>query len=228
MKKFILITLALGAFAVGVSFSSLSAQASSARVVYNRQLTTDPTNRNVTFTGQNALYSKAGTLPGAKKIVSQIGLVKLTQVSVDVIFGVRAYRVAKVNNGNIYYKIVTFDGKYRGWIYGGKSSLNFAGGIKQYKTTNPITAPDPNQKFKIGNASLEKQNYVIWNAPQGAEYKVGLDSKITDLSQYKNIIFTVQKAVRTTRYNENWYQITSTNSDLNTKWINVDDANPIK
>lgn len=227
MKRIILITLALATFTVGVSLSTVSTEASSVRIVYNRQLTTAPAKRNVTFTGKNALYSKAGVLPGTKKFVSKTSLIKLTQV-VDVIFGVRAYRVAKISNGSIYYKIVTFDGKYRGWIYGGKSSLNFAGGIKRYKTTKTIATPNPNQKFKIGNASLEKQNYVIWNAPQGAEYKVGLDSKITDLSQYKNIIFTVQKAVRTTRYNEDWYQINSTNSDLNNKWINVDDANPIK
>ncbi|MFT8993220.1 MAG: GW dipeptide domain-containing protein [Leuconostoc mesenteroides] len=231
MKKIILTALALGVLAGGVGFSNnqepLLAQASSTHVVYNRQLTTAPTNRNVTFTGQNALYSKAGILPGAKKIVSQTGLIKLTQVT-DVIFGVRAYRVAKINNGNIYYKIVTFDGKYRGWIYGGKSSLNFAGGIKKYTTTTPIATPNPNQKFKISNADVEKQNDVIWNAPQGTEYKVGLDSKITDISQYKDTVFTVQRAVRTTRYKEDWYQIASNNSELNNKWISVDDANPIK
>ncbi len=195
-----------------------------ARATSNNQLTTDPTTRNVVFTGNNALYTKAGTLRGARLVASTATLNSLNS-SNGVGANVRAYRVATTNCGSVYYKVVTFDGNYRGWIYGGTATTTFGGGISPFNTTNDATAPDASSQFKLSdNALSQTTNTVIYDAPADTQYKVGATPTITTLANYKDATFTVSKAVTNARDNSTWYQLTSSNADLNGKWVSKDNV----
>ncbi|KRM38815.1 hypothetical protein [Lentilactobacillus parafarraginis] len=200
-----------------------------ARITSNQQLTTDPTTRNVTFTGNNALYTKAGTLRGARIIASGTSLGTLAAANTAG-SNVRAYRVATTNRGSVYYKVVTFDGQYRGWIYGGTSTGTFGGGITPYATTQDATAPDAKTQFKLIDGALaETTNQVVYDAPANTQYQVGATPTITNLANYKDATFTVTKAVTNPRDNTTWYQLASSNADLNGKWVNkgnVTEAKP--
>ena len=222
----------------GLSFGvlgGLQVQANAAKryahVTSNQQLTTYPTTRNVVFTGNNALYTKAGTLRGARVIASATNLSNLNAAN-TLGSNVRAYRVATTDRGSVYYKVVTFDGNYRGWIYGGTSTGTFGGGVAPYATTQDATAPDAKAQFKLADTALAATtNNVIYDAPANTEYKVGATPTITTLSNYKDATFTVTKAVTNPRDNTTWYQLASNNADLNGKWVNKDnlaEAKPAK
>lgn len=214
---------ALGLTAVvGTTNAQPAAAKIYARITSNQQLSTDPTTRNVTFSGNNALYTKAGTLRGARVVASATSLGNLAAANTND-SNVRAYRVATTNRGSVYYKVVSFDGNYRGWIYGGTSADTFGGGITPYTTTKDATAPDAKTQFKLTDAALgTTPNSIVYDAPANTQYKVGATASVTNVANYKDATFTVSKAVTNTRDNTTWYQLASSNADLNSKWVNKD------
>ena len=238
LKKSLFVGLAaLGFFAAA---GSVNASAKSyAKVSTNHSLTTDATTRNVNFTGKNALYTKAGTLKGAKVVASTSTLrgIENSNNSQD---NVRAYRVATTNRGSVYYKVVVFGNggnagkQYRGWIYGGKKTSDFAGGISSYNTTTDVndTKADGKTQYKLADAAVSAtENKAIYKAPAWTQYKVGratVNGKvISSTSAYKDATFTLAKAAYRTREGAtdgNWYQIAnSSNADLNGAWIKATD-----
>lgn len=204
---------ALGFFAVtGVSNGQTASAKTYAKVKSNQTLSMNPSDRNVNFTGSSALYTKAGTLKGAKLVASASELSGLSSSTVSN-NNVRAYRIARTNRGSIYYKVVTFNGQYRGWIYGGKSDSDFNGGLSQYATTKyaAMTTDQQNGTFRITNPGTANDGKTVtYKQPAWTQYKVG--RQITDSGSYANKTFKIDQAATRTREGDLWVHISATDS----------------
>ena len=203
-----------------VTTTTASAKSSAAKVTSSKALTTDATTRNVTFTGTNALYSKPGTVKGAK-VVATTTTVKRLAASKKGQDNVRAYRVATTNRGSVYYKVVTFDGAYRGWIYGGKSDAKFAGGVASYATTTDAKVPSTlstSSYYTLAktDATVNDGTTTTYKAPAWSQYKVGRTMK--DASAYKTNLLQVSKAA-TTREGDTWVYVTDVTNGKLTGWV---------
>lgn len=203
----------LGLFAVTAVTNANQADAKSyARVTSNRKMATDPTTRNVTFTGGNALYTKAGTLRGARLVASKATLSTLANSSSSS-DNFRAYRIARTNRGSIYYKVVSFDQQYRGWIYGGRSTADFGGGVRQFATFNQTSLSDAqrNSLYKIASPGIANDGKTVtYQQPAWTQYKVG--RQILDSTPYANASFKIVQVGTRTREGDQWVQIQATDN----------------
>lgn len=126
---------------------------------------------------------------------------------------VRAYRIAITNNGSVYYKVVTFDGQYRGWIYGGKSEANFGGGVSSYSTFNSqgLSPTQAGSTYKISNPGTTNDGKTVtYKSPAWTEYKIG--RAVTDTTPYANTLFKIDQVGNRTRENDQWVHITDVNN----------------
>lgn len=223
LKKTLFVSLAaLGFVAAAGAVNAQTANAKTyARVTSNQKMTTDPTSRNVTFNGGNAIYTKAGTLRGARKVASTTTVRKLANSS-NSRNNARAYRVATTNRGSVYYKVVTYDGAYRGWIYGGKSQASFGGGVSQYDTfkTGTLTSDMQNSTYNIASPGTANDNKTVtYKQPAWTQYKVG--RAITDSTPYANTALKIDQVGTRTREGDQWvhvYDPSNANSPV-TGWI---------
>lgn len=204
-----LAALSLGAVA---TVSTTAQAASKAKIVSSKTLKTDATKRNVQPNGKNALYSKPGTVKGAKTVASKNTMKKLasSKKSADYF---RAYYQKTTNKGSVYYKIVSMDGKYRGYIYGGKKAGTFAGGIKKASTTKTAKMPANTTVYfaKPGKSG------VTWSAPKYTQYKA--TKSVKDTTDYANDVLTVQSAIKKSREGSTYYYVTdATNPNVN-GWV---------
>lgn len=205
-----LAVLSLGAATV---VSTTADAASKTKVSSDVTMKTDATTRNVEATGKNALYSKPGTVKGAKRVVSKSTMKKLANSSKSGDY-FRAYRVAKTNKGLVYYKVVTMDGKYRGYIYGGKDTSVFAGGITSASTTTKATMPTRTTGFHLTNA---KKN-GLWTAPKNTQYKA---KSVSLYGANSSDTFTVSDAQTKTREGSLYYYVTDNQHKDIAGWIYV-------
>lgn len=213
------------AFAGIVGTTSTTANAATAaKITSNKTLTTAATSRNVNLTGTNAVYTKAGTLKGAKVVASTTTAKKLS-TSTNGAANFRAYRVATTNRGSVYYKVVSFDGSYRGWVYGGKSTSKFAGGVASYDTTKTATAPSSSAVYTLKSSAVSSTaNKAFYAQPAWAQYKVGRakvnGATLTSTSAYKDTQFTFSDAV-TNREGDTFYKIATAPgaTDLVGQWV---------
>ena len=210
----------LGLAGLSAVTTTTASAKSAAKVTSSKGLTTDATTRNVTFTGTNALYSKPGTVKGAK-VVATKATVKRLAASKNGHDNVRAYRVATTNRGSVYYKVVTFDRAYRGWIYGGKATDKFAGGIKSFATTTEAKVPstlNTTSYYTLAktDANVNDGTTTTYKAPAWSQYKIGRTMK--DASAYKTNLLQVSKAA-TTRDGATWVYVTDVTNGQLTGWV---------
>ncbi|KRM94524.1 hypothetical protein FC56_GL001482 [Lentilactobacillus senioris DSM 24302 = JCM 17472] len=219
MNQKIKTTLLTTAAAMGLLVAgSLNASAKTYPIVTaNNPARGGATTRNFVPTGSNALFTKAGTLKGAKLVASKATMAKLAESNKgqDYFFG---YRVARTSNGYFYMKVVSFDKKYRGWIYVGKVNpqgayQNTAGGLKLANTSKAAKMPS-NTQVQLADPGT---SHVIWNFPYMAQY--GSKKLMKDTSDYANDTFTVTKSRRLTRGNTLYYKVVDNNDSDITGWI---------
>ncbi|WP_286011635.1 S-layer protein [Levilactobacillus brevis] len=211
LKKSLYLGLAALSFAGVAAVSTTASAKSYATAGAYSTLKTDATKRNVEATGTNALYTKPGTVKGAKVVASKATMAKLasSKKSADYF---RAYGVKTTNRGSVYYRVVTMDGKYRGYVYGGKSDTAFAGGIKSANTTTAATTPARTTGYYLKDASKN----TIWTAPKNTQYKA---SKVSLYGVAKDTKFTVDQAATKTREGSLYYHVTATNGSNVSGWV---------
>lgn len=216
---------------------TLSTTQSSAKsypeVISNRLSGGAATSRNFWANGSNAIYSKAGILPGARLVTSKSMLnsykvgASTDKLLVHAAYTLRGYQTAKLSNGSYYMKVVSFNGKIRGWIYVGKTNpalngfQNVGGGLQYVTTTR--TAPLPTQLYKLRAGSAN----ALWNYPYLSQYKARkLDGS---LSTYQNDIFKVTKSIYLTApEGRMYYYVTSQEHPTIQDWIFVHGLQAIK
>lgn len=240
LKKSLYLGLAAASFvaAAGATGATASAKTYATAGAYST-LTAPSTSRNVNLTGNNAIYSKPGTVKGAKVVASTTTVAKLSK-STNGENNFRAYGVKTTNRGSVYFKVVSFDKTYRGYVYGGKSTSAFAGGLTSYATTKDATAPSSTATFNLTADTSSTANTLFYKAPAWTQYKVGrarvngTGSIIASTDTYKGATFTFDKAVTTSREGDTWYEISSTklsngstSTDLNGAWVKASNvSNP--
>lgn len=132
-------------------------------------------------------------------------------------FHVYGYQVT--NSGNVYYKMVSQNGKYRGYVYGGKKVGTFTGGIKVTKSTQKANIP----AYLSGDVGIATPG-ILWNVVPYTQYKTKKIGKMTDgttttiphLAKFK-----IDSAKVRTREKDTYYHLVSQDNNNLTGWVNA-------
>ncbi|WP_172188257.1 S-layer protein [Lentilactobacillus kribbianus] len=176
--------------------------------------------RNVTFTGKNAIYDKPGTVAGKKQVVASTTTLKKLSASQNSKENFRAYGYTTTDRGSVYYKVVSYDGQYRGYIYGGKKVNSFGGGVAQFATSKDasVNSTEKNKTFVFAHpGDTNDGNSVTYAAPAYTQYKIG--RKVMDTTDYKNDKLTITKAATRTREGDRWVYVTDSTHPEVSGWI---------
>lgn len=130
-------------------------------------------------TGKNAVYSKPGTVKGAKVVASKATMASLANTK-SVSSQFMAYQEATTSNGVKYLKVVSFDKKIRGYVY--------VGGVTK---TNGVT--DTTSSYNFANATgLVLKQPRLFNTPYGSQFGAKLVKLSSDAI---SSTYTASKAV---------------------------------
>ncbi|GEO68339.1 hypothetical protein [Levilactobacillus acidifarinae] len=225
LAKSLYLGLAALSFGAVASVSTTASAKSKAYVVSNTTMTSDPTTRNVALTGSNAIYTKPGTAAGARVVASKYTAGNLAN-SKNSAYYFRAYRIVKTNRGSIYYKVVSMSGQYRGYIYGGKTANEYAGGVQAANTMTDAKLP-ATTTATFANPGTKN---VTWAAPKYAQYKSTKMVKST--VPYAKDTLKITKAATKTREGWLYYYVEDAQNPNVNGWIYADalkiaDANTI-
>ncbi|WP_203650370.1 S-layer protein [Secundilactobacillus yichangensis] len=210
LKKSLYVGLAAVSMLGAAGLASTTASAKSgAYVTKTSYFTTAPESRNVVPNGTHALYTKVGTSRGARVVASKSTMGRLANSNSSNDY-FRAYAIVTTNRGSVYYKIVSFDGKYRGWIYGGRSTTQFGGGIAAAQTTKTASMPATTTGYTLTNPS----KWTLWNNPKYTQYKA---SKVTGFKSTDT--FTITGAETKTREGWVYYQVKDDQNPSITGWV---------
>ncbi|WP_214464476.1 S-layer protein [Levilactobacillus brevis] len=167
--------------------------------------------QNVLVNGTNAIYSKPGTVKGAKVVASKKTVAKLaaSKKSSDTFY---AYGTKTTNRGSVYYKIVTMDKKYRGYIYGGKTAGTFAGGIKTTETLTTATNPSQLNNYYLKDVSKN----TLWTAPKNTDINA---KKVSLYGVAKNAKFSIDKSATKTKEGSLYYHVVAADNSGVSGWI---------
>lgn len=212
VAKSLYLGLAALSFGAVATMSTTASAKSKAKIVSTQNLKTDATTRNVAVTGSNAIYSKPGTVKGARVVASKSKVKKLaaSKKSADYF---RAYAVAKTNKGSVYFKVVAMNGKYRGYVYGGKDVNTFAGGLKSVETLTPATMPTDT----IATFAQPGKGNVTWSAPKYTQYKASKNVK--DTTPFAKDQLKITKAATKTREGSLYYYVEDAKNPSINGWI---------
>lgn len=203
---------------VSVAQPNVNAASKAAKTKSNKVLKTKPETRNVVPTGKYAIYSYPKTVKKSAKVVASKATVKKLAASKKSTDYFRAYRVLKTSRGSVYYKVVSFNGKYRGYIYGGKNASKFAKGLKLAETTTPVQLTADQTAKSYYFAKPGKAN-VTWTAPKNTQYKKGASKVVSDTETYKNDALKVTSAVKKTREGTEYYYVKDATNPKVDGWI---------
>lgn len=215
LKKSLYLGLAALSFASVAAVSTTANAKSYAKAGAYTVLKADAADRNVEATGTNALYTKPGTTKGAKVVASKATMKKLatSKKSADYF---RAYGQKVTNRGSVYYRVVTMNGKYRGYIYGGKADTAFAGGVKKAETTIDKTSTDTMVGKTVYFANPGTKN-VTWTAPKYTQYKAS--KNVVNTKPFTKDTLKVTKAATKTREGSLYYYVQDTTHPSVSGWI---------
>lgn len=186
----------------------------------------------LTTNGKYAMYTKPGTIKGAKLVASKAKMknfgtfTKTDLANVNSNSAVKyrgsayylyAYGYKVTNTGSVYYRVVTMNGKYRGYVYGGKSIGKFAGGVK--KATTSVTATIPTDL--AGSVGIETAG-VLWNVPPYTKYPTKTLGKMTAMNSTTIphlAKFKITAAVMRNREKDIYYHLVSTDNYKLDGWV---------
>lgn len=211
LKKSLYLGLAALSFASVAAVSTNASAKSYAKAGAETDLTVTKDDANVESTGTNALFTKPGTTKGAKVVASKATMKKLANSgkSADYFW---AYRTTTTNKGAVYYKVVSMNGKYRGYVYAGKTEGEFNRGLKKADTVTKATNPTKLTGYYLKNVAKN----TLWTAPKNTERHA---KKVSLYGVDGNDTFTVDKAETKTRENTLYYHVTSNNAAKVSGWI---------
>ncbi|WP_125544150.1 hypothetical protein [Levilactobacillus lindianensis] len=214
LKKSLYLGLAALSFASVAAVSTNASAKSYAKAGAETDLTVTKDDTNVESTGTNALFTKPGTTKGAKVVASKATMKKLANSgkSADYFW---AYRTTTTNKGAVYYKVVSMNGKYRGYVYAGKKAGEFSRGIVKADTVTPNTT-DANISKRVYFKAPGTHN-VTWTAPKYTEHKAS--KRVVNTKPFAKDTLTVTKAETKTRENTLYYYVQDAEHPSVSGWI---------
>lgn len=216
LKKSLYLGLAALSFGAVATVSTTASAKSYAKAGAYSTLKAAATDRNVEATGTNALYTKPGTVKGAKVVASEAKMAELATSKKSANY-FRAYGTKTTNRGSVYYRVVTMDQKYRGYVYGGKVADTFGGGIKKAETTTANTT-DTNIGKTVYFANPGKTN-VTWTAPKYTQYKSGASKNVVSTQPFSGDTLKITKAETKTREGSLYYYVEDQTHPSVSGWI---------
>lgn len=208
-----LVAAALGGILMGHSVTA-NAKAPE-KIVSQTALKLKASKRNVEPNGKAGLYTKPSALKGERVVLSKKTMKKMDR-SEDADHYLRAYRVARTNHRKVYYKVVTFDGKHRGWVYGGTKVNRFGGGLHEAKTYHELTrtSAEATKTYQFANPGT---THVTWQAPVGTTYKPS--KVITTTTPYASDDLHVKSVVEREKGDKVYYYVASVQHPAINGWI---------